>query len=103
MAADVWLWKESSKYSKSDDWIFASPHTEGRFPYWPDILLLRIIQPAARRAGIKKRVGWHTFRHYAGFRTIPGDRRADSSKPRYCCLWASLPSQPPGIVLVADS
>jgi site-specific recombinase XerD len=24
---------------------------------------LRIIQPAARRAGIKKRVGWHTFRH----------------------------------------
>jgi integrase len=63
VAADLWLWKESSKYSKSDDWIFASPHTEGRFPYWPDILLLRIIQPAARRAGIKKRVGWHTFRH----------------------------------------
>jgi integrase len=25
--------------------------------------LLKIIQPAALRAGIKKRVGWHTFRH----------------------------------------
>ena len=63
VAADLWLWREASKYSKSDDWIFASPHTEGRFPYWPDILLLKIIQPAALRAGIKKRVGWHTFRH----------------------------------------
>src|ERR1035437_6779216 len=63
VAADLWLWKEASAYSKSDDWIFASPHTQGRFPYWPDALLLKIIQPAALRAGIKKRIGWHTFRH----------------------------------------
>src|SRR6202790_3507251 len=59
----LWLWKEASTYSKSDDWIFASPHTKGKYPFWPDVLLLKIIQPAARRAGIKKRVGWHTFRH----------------------------------------
>ena len=32
VAADLWLWKEVSKYSKSDDWIFASPHTQGGFP-----------------------------------------------------------------------
>jgi site-specific recombinase XerD len=63
VAADLWLWKEASKYSNSDDWIFASPHTKGKYPFWPDVLLLKIIQPAARRAGIKKRVGWHTFRH----------------------------------------
>ncbi len=63
VAADLWLWKEASKYSKSDDWIFATPDAQGRFPYWPDILLLKIIQPPALRAGIKKRVGWHTFRH----------------------------------------
>ena len=25
VAADLWLWKETSTYSKSDDWIFASP------------------------------------------------------------------------------
>jgi integrase len=62
VAADLWLWKEASKYSKVDDWIFASPRTRGKFPYWPDALLLKIIQPAARRAGIKKRIGWHTFR-----------------------------------------
>src|ERR1700730_13325040 len=59
----LWLWKEASKYSKSGDWIFASPHTQGKYPFWPDILLLKIMQPAARRAGIKKRIGWHTFRH----------------------------------------
>jgi hypothetical protein len=63
VAADLWVWKEASKYSKSGDWIFASPHTQGKYPFWPDILLLKIIQPAARRAGIKKRIGWHTFRH----------------------------------------
>jgi len=63
VAADLWLWKEASTYSKSEDWIFASPHTKGKYSFWPDVLLLKIIQPAARRAGIKKRVGWHTFRH----------------------------------------
>lgn len=63
VAADLWLWKEASKYSKSGNWIFASPHTQGKYPFWPDILLLKIIQPAARRAGINKRIGWHTFRH----------------------------------------
>jgi site-specific recombinase XerD len=30
-------------------------------------------QQAARRAGIDKRVHPHTLRHYAGFRTIPGE------------------------------
>src|ERR1700676_937432 len=59
----LWLWKEASKYSKSGEWIFARPPTQGKYPFWPDILLLKIIQPAARRAGIKKRIGWHTFRH----------------------------------------
>jgi site-specific recombinase XerD len=26
-------------------------------------VLTKVIQPAASRAGIKKRIGWHTFRH----------------------------------------
>ena len=34
-----------------------------KVPYWPDALLLKIIQPAAIRAGITKRIDWHTFRH----------------------------------------
>jgi integrase len=32
VAADLWLWMEATKYSKSDDWIFASPHTQVDFP-----------------------------------------------------------------------
>jgi integrase len=63
VAADLWLWKETSTYSKSDDWIFASPHTRGKYPFWPDIVLQKIIRPAALRAGITKRIGWHAFRH----------------------------------------
>jgi site-specific recombinase XerD len=44
------------------------------FNIWPDILLLKIIQPAALRAGIKKRVGWHTFRHsYCSFLVANGE------------------------------
>src|SRR5260370_40331270 len=32
VAADLWLWKEASACSKPDDWIFASPHTQGEVP-----------------------------------------------------------------------
>jgi integrase len=63
VAADLWLWKETSVYSKPDDWVFASHHTHGQYPFWPDIVLQKIIRPAALRAGITKRIGWHTFRH----------------------------------------
>jgi site-specific recombinase XerD len=45
------------------DWVFASPDMAGKQPYWPENLLRRHIQPAARRCGINKRIGWHTFRH----------------------------------------
>jgi integrase len=32
-------------------------------PPWADTLLDRFLQPAAKRAGITKWVGFHTFRH----------------------------------------
>lgn len=63
VAADLWLWREATAYRQADGWIFASPHTRGRHPFWPDAVLQKVIRPAALRAGIKKRVGWHTFRH----------------------------------------
>jgi len=63
VAADLWLWKERTVYSRPDDWIFASPWSKGKKPYWPNTLLRKIIRPAAVSAGIKKRIGWHTFRH----------------------------------------
>ena len=63
VAADLWLWKESSKYQNPSDWIFASPRVGGKQPFWPDIVMQKIIRPAALRAGIRKVIGWHTFRH----------------------------------------
>ncbi|MGI9069682.1 MAG: tyrosine-type recombinase/integrase [Pyrinomonadaceae bacterium] len=37
--------------------------SKGKSSRRPDVVLTKVIQPAARRAGIKKRIGWHTFRH----------------------------------------
>jgi len=63
LASELCAWKKDSPYGQPNDWVFASPHTQGRHPYWPGILLSRVIRPAAARAGIRKRIGWHTFRH----------------------------------------
>jgi site-specific recombinase XerD len=52
-----------SLYTSAEDWIFASYQTFGKMPMWPDSLRRRILQPAARKAGIAVQVGWHTFRH----------------------------------------
>ena len=68
LAAELWAWKQHSSYNQPYDWVFASPRTKGKNPYWPDIILSRIVRPAATRAGIRKHIGWHTFRH--SFATI---------------------------------
>lgn len=56
-------WNETTKYGRTEDWVFASPQLLGELPYWPNALLVRHVLPAADRAGIRKRIGWHTFRH----------------------------------------
>jgi integrase len=56
-------WRGCSGYAGQGDWLFASPRMNGTKPYSPDTLLSKVIRPAAKRAGITKRVGWHTFRH----------------------------------------
>ncbi len=55
-------WKAATEYNKDGDWVFASPQSLGKKPYWPDMLLKRHIKPAAERAEITKVIGWHTFR-----------------------------------------
>lgn len=55
-------WREQSDFPDDRDWVFASPHAIGKKPFWPDAVLKRHILPAAKRAGITKRIGWHTFR-----------------------------------------
>ena len=92
VAADLWLWKEVSSFRKADDWIFASAHTAGRRPFWPDAVLQKVIRPAVSRAGIQKLIGWHTFRRTYStptadqhLRSIP--RRAWSKKGRRNNVW----------------
>jgi len=63
LATDLQTWKEASRYPKPGGWVFASARRGGRNPYWPDSVLSDVIRPAAARAGIRKHIGWHTFRH----------------------------------------
>jgi integrase len=63
VAADLWLWKESTVYARPEDWVFTSARVKGKHPRRPDAVMAKIVRPAAVRAGIKKRIGWHTFRH----------------------------------------
>jgi integrase len=55
-------WREQTPYRADDDWVFGSPSTAGKSPYWFDSALYRQLRPAAKRANITKRIGWHTFR-----------------------------------------
>jgi len=66
MAEDLLRWRRMSPYPMPGDWVFASPTMKGKQPYWPDNLMKRYIRPVARKAGIHKQVGWHTFRHSFG-------------------------------------
>jgi integrase len=61
--ADALLeWRKLTPYPSDDDWVFASTAKEGKAPVWLDVVMQKYIQPAARKAGITKRIGWHTFR-----------------------------------------
>jgi site-specific recombinase XerD len=63
LAAALGIWRDHTPYNQDDDWVFGSPFTNGERPYWPDSALKDHIKPAAAKAGITKRVTWHTFRH----------------------------------------
>ena len=64
------LWREHTPYRSDEDWIFASPHYDGRTPYTYQILFRRHIRPVIERiekvSGIKSSketpIGWHTLR-----------------------------------------
>jgi len=56
-------WRQESTYTAPDDWVWASTQMAGKQPVWLSTIMRYYIQPAAQRAGITKKVGWHTFRH----------------------------------------
>jgi integrase len=56
-------WRRVTMYATDSDWLFASAAVFGKMPVWAVSSLQKVLQPAARRAAITKRIGWHTFRH----------------------------------------
>ena len=68
-------WRDIAPYNQGGDYIFASPDKHGTQPYWPNAAMEKHIRPAACRAGIQKRIGWHVFRHTFG--TLVNSNGAD--------------------------
>jgi integrase len=57
------VWRDECSFADDDDFVFASLRMNGNQPLSPDTLCKKQIKPAVARAGITKRVGWHTCRH----------------------------------------
>jgi integrase len=56
-------WRQESVYTGPGDWVWASPQKRGKQPLWLATVMRYYIHPAVKRAGIDKKIGWHTFRH----------------------------------------
>jgi integrase len=63
LARTLRTWRDHTKYKAAGDWVFASPFSKGRKPYWGQSIMSNQIRKVAREAGITKKIGWHTFRH----------------------------------------
>ncbi len=59
-------WRGCCPFNRDADFIFGSPGKDGKQPYWPTAAMEDHIRPAVKRAGIQKRVGWHSLRHTFG-------------------------------------
>ena len=55
-------WHGQTPYQSSESWVFASPVNQGRWPYLAQQIMRHHVLPVARKLGITKRIGWHTFR-----------------------------------------
>ena len=67
IAEDLLAWYRTTKYSRPEDYVFATDapragKKRGKQPVWLSKVMQYHIQPAAKRLGITKRIGWHTFR-----------------------------------------
>lgn len=56
-------WRAVTPYAADSDWVFASDRLFGQMPIWSNTSLQKVLQPAAKSAGITKPIGWHIFRH----------------------------------------
>ena len=56
-------WQATSLYRSKKDFLFPSIQKNGEQPLQPDMILRRHLRPALERMGVKKTIGWHSFRH----------------------------------------
>ena len=63
VAADLWLWKETTKHRQPNDWIFASPRNHGKSSVLARCFAAKDHSTGGIATGITKKIGWHTFRH----------------------------------------
>src|SRR5215470_3741334 len=66
-AADLLEWYRETPFRAPGDWVFATNSNRagekrGKQPLWLCRVMSYHIQPIARKLGITKRIGWHTFR-----------------------------------------
>ncbi len=67
VAEILWAWRLRCAYNQPEDWIFASPATKGKRPYWPNSIYRVYLKPVLQNdLKIKEPVGWHTLRHSLG-------------------------------------
>lgn len=80
IAADLLEWYRHTPYHAPTDWVFATDSNRagakrGKQPLWLCKVMSYHIQPIARKLGITKRIGWHTFRRT--YSSILQDNRED--------------------------
>ena len=64
---DLLTWFRETPFREPEDWVFATNSRRagkkrGKQPLWLSTVMRYHIDPVVRRLGIRKRVGWHTFR-----------------------------------------
>jgi integrase len=64
---DLLAWFRETPFQEPEDWVFATNSSRagkkrGKQPLWLSTVMRYHIEPVVRNLGIKKRVGWHTFR-----------------------------------------
>ena len=66
VAEELRMWRAESPYRSDSDYLFPSIRKNGAQPLSPDMILKRHIRPVLAVIGVKKRIGWHSFRHGLG-------------------------------------
>jgi integrase len=68
LAQALKAWRQESRYSRDEDWVFASDRSKGKTPRSACGTGQDYLRPAAVKAGVipagyKGRFGWHNLRH----------------------------------------